>query len=466
MIRRLLFRNFRLIHPLDRWLKRRFTGAGKLVLGTMLAAALFGLDIRRTAAYQLFALALAALALAMAAAPTFRPRVRVTREFPRYGTVGEPLHYTARLVNLGRRPLRGLQMLEALAATAPTFEEFLRAREPGAARRNFFDRRVGYPRWAWLMRMRRGAEPVERRLPDLPAGASVEVEMRFEPLRRGYVRSEALTLMRPDPLGLFRACVRVGGPASVLVLPRRHPVRWPDLAGTRPRGAGDTSLAAATGASEEFVSLREYRPGDPMRHLHWKSWARLGEPVVKEFQREFHMRQALVLDTVVPAGGAETFEAAVSAAASFAGAAPASQGLVDLVLVAPGEHRFASGDGVARPDRLLEVLACVAPCTDTEFDALCRPVASACATLSGCVLVLLAWDEARRRLVASLRGLGVPLLALVVSDAQAAPALVPGPMADAPERLRVLRAGHLREDLAGLGVAGGAPAAGAMRGAA
>jgi len=93
---------------------------------------------------------------------------------------------------------------------------------------------------------------------------------------------------------LFRAFARVPLPETVLILPKRYPL--PDLA-LRARATnqrGGVALAAAIGESEEFVSLRDYRPGDPRRHIHWRSWARTGRPIVKEFQDEFFVRHALI----------------------------------------------------------------------------------------------------------------------------------------------------------------------------
>ena len=37
------------------------------------------------------------------------------------------------------------------------------------------------------------------------------------------------------------------------------------------------------GGSDDFLSLKEYRPGDPLKHVAWKSFAREGEMMVKEF---------------------------------------------------------------------------------------------------------------------------------------------------------------------------------------
>ena len=70
--------------------------------------------------------------------------------------------------------------------------------------------------------------------------------------------------------------------------------------------------------------------------------------------------------------------------------------------------------------------------------------------MSSCVCVLLAWDDARRALVESLRRSGVPVLVLLLNDDDRAFPLEPGPMADQPERFKVLSARRLAMELAAL----------------
>ena len=72
------------------------------------------------------------------------------------------------------------------------------------------------------------------------------------------------------------------------------------LRGQRKYQPGGVALASSIGESDEFVALRDYRAGDPMRRIHWRSWARVGRPVVREYQDEFFVRHALVLDTFAP----------------------------------------------------------------------------------------------------------------------------------------------------------------------
>jgi hypothetical protein len=77
------------------------------------------------------------------------------------------------------------------------------------------------------------------------------------------------------------------------------------------------------------------------------------------------------------------------------------------------------------------------------------------ALVSGCVVILLAWDEPRRKLVRHLARLNVPLVVLVVVDAGGASAVEAGPPTDRPARFQVLEAGRIEEGLARLGTLGG-----------
>src|SRR5436309_13793519 len=98
---------------------------------------------------------------------------------------------------------------------------------------------------------------------------------------------------------------------------------------------GGVAMASNIGRSEEFVSLREYRSGDPYRHIHWRSWAKVGKPIVKEFEDEFFVRHALVLDTFIDDPQADVFEEAISVASSFACALESKESLLDLLFVGP-----------------------------------------------------------------------------------------------------------------------------------
>lgn len=426
-MRRLLFHNFRLVFALDRWIRRRFTLAGRLLLGGLIAAGIFGVDTRQTLAYQLFSLILALLLIAFFSSAFSRLRLNARRELPRFVTVGETAHYRVYLYNDIKHPQVNLSLLEDVQLHPPSFTEFLQAKEPFVGKRNRFDNYVGYPRWVWLMSLSKGVDIVPKTLPLIPphilsSGKSLNtesgltVEMTLTPLRRGYVHFTGMTVARPDPFGLFNALHAIPVTDTLLILPKRYPVPKIQLAGTRQYQRGGINLAMSVGDTEEFTSLREYRPGDPVQHIHWKSFAKLGKPVIKEFQDEFFVRHALILDTFAPPG--QLFEAAVSVAASFVTSPRSDEILLDLLFVGTQAYCFTGGRGLATTEHLLEVLACVRALPEQAFTQLYPLIQTHLASLSGAVCVLMQWDAPRQQLVRMLKNAGLAFLAIIVSRAE------------------------------------------------
>ena len=95
--------------------------------------------------------------------------------------------------------------------------------------------------------------------------------MELQPLKRGVLRFTGLTLARLDPLGLVKSFAHFSLPQSVLILPKRYPLPPIVLPGAARYQHGGVALASAVGESEEFVAVRDYRRGDPQRHIHWRS---------------------------------------------------------------------------------------------------------------------------------------------------------------------------------------------------
>jgi len=204
------------------------------------------------------------------------------------------------------------------------------------------------------------------------------------------------------------------------------------------------------GDSEEFAALRDYRPGDPLRRIHWKSWAKTGKPVVREFQEEFFVRHALVLDTFQEKTYSHAFEEAVSVAASFAYTVKTQDSLLDLIFVGARAYCFTSGRGISHVEKTMEILSSVAPCTDKPFGVLAGEVLSRVSLFSGCICVLLDWDQQRQDFIQSLKALHVPLLVIVIQDSdekQGVPRDL-GPMKSDPDHFIVLDAGNVEEQLA------------------
>ena len=361
------------------WMRRRLTPLGQTTLAGAVAAAFLGLDTTASLAYQVFTLTASLLLVGGVTALLWRPRLEARWRLPRHATAGQPFLAALEVVNRGSSVERGLEA--DAEATAPP-------------------------------------------LPDLPPGGSATATFPRTPPSRGRMRLGPATVYRSDALGLWRSRRAAGPEGSVLVLPRRYRVAETGLPGSRRPQPGGMALSSTVGESQEFMSLREYRPGDPLRKIHWRSWAKTGRPVVKELQDEHFVRHALALDTAGPAG--PVFEEAVAAAASFAAAGPAPDALLDLLFVGPQVFAATAGRGLASTERLLEALASVDPAPERPLAALGAALERRRAALSGCILVLLGLDAERRGLVRRLRGSGVPTLAFAVVAA-GAPAFEPEP---------------------------------------
>ncbi len=452
LTKRFAYRSFRLTSSLKYRLLRRFTPSGLFVLAVLFGSALLGIDTKRTLTHQAFTF-LASLALiSMACALFFRGTFSIRRKLPRYATAGESLSYGIVAGNRTAKAQNGLKVMENLADPRPTFEEFLQAKEPGEEKRNLFDRNVSYFRWEWLITGKQSASIREQALPDIPPNGEVETKMELNPLRRGVVRLTSTSIVRMDPFGLVRSFFTQPDEETLLVLPKRYALPPIQIPGSRKYHQGGVALASEVGDSEEFVALRDYIPGDPMRRIHWKSWARTGKPVVKEYQEEYFARHALILDTFMKEGSSELFEEAVSVAASFASGLESKDTLLDLMFAGEEAYCFTSGRSLAHTDEMLEVLASVKICPHKPFDMLRNQVTSRASLLSGCICVFLSWDEERISLIRQLQALGIFLLVLVVTESTSPSEQPTVPMEGRPENFYVLEMGKIAEGLAGISV--------------
>lgn len=180
--------------------------------------------------------------------------------------------------------------------------------------------------------------------------------------RRGLYQLGPSWIYGTDPFGLFRSVRRIDSTSSVLVYPATV-----DLAGlTLPAGhllGGDRRRSGWNQTASHVSSVREYRPGDPVRHVHWRSTAHAGKLMVKEFDVEPIADIWLFLDvdeSVQRGDGDEsTEEYGVTVAASLARHFLTEGRAVGLVAV-PGPHRVVPVDrGQRQLIKLLEELALI-----------------------------------------------------------------------------------------------------------
>jgi uncharacterized protein (DUF58 family) len=130
----------------------------------------------------------------------------------------------------------------------------------------------------------------------IPEGRSQRTSYRHTFARRGLYTLTGYRLATKFPFALFRKSRDVDAPLEVLVYPARVAVpRPPPRTATR----GD-AIASRLGRRGEFFGLRESRPGDDRRDVHWKSSARTGRLLVREYEDELARRVVIAVDNALP----------------------------------------------------------------------------------------------------------------------------------------------------------------------
>ncbi|MFJ7748607.1 DUF58 domain-containing protein [Arthrobacter sp. NPDC097144] len=185
--------------------------------------------------------------------------------------------------------------------------------------------------------LRFGESPVFRfpaRSPDFDGASTYEYQLRSA--RRGMFVIGPVTAEFTDLFGLSRRLHTLGSTHPLVVSPAPRELPVSVLGG--PRGAEGSVFSPRRGSpSEDDVSTREYRAGDPMRRVHWAATARHGELMVRQEEPVTSPSATLLLDArepgyasrfgssawMGPAGGnglstSESFEWAVTAAVSEA----------------------------------------------------------------------------------------------------------------------------------------------------
>ena len=174
----------------------------------------------------------------------------------------------------------------------------------------------------------------------------------------------------------------------------------------------------------EFHGCREFRDGDSLRHVHPRSSARVGEPVVKEFQTEGRSRTALLVDTQgrLMAGGvrehllkSDPAEAALSLAAAIVDALSVTERVLELLVAGPEVYRFVSAGRVGYLEEVLDILAAVEPSRDDPLERLKPLLFDEIRLIQSVCLVLTGWDKRREELVRDVQAAGVGIKTILVT---------------------------------------------------
>lgn len=194
-------------------------------------------------------------------------------------------------------------------------------------------------------------------------GEEVHGEAIFVPARRGDFRFERMRLSTDFPFGLLRFRGISLQSQRLRVWPQVRAIRRGFL--TRLIAAGPTGMRAArrAGRGEDFFGLREYRPGDELRHVAWKRTAHRDPMLVIDRSPPAPPRLRLVLRLVdaqgARAAGSDAEEAAISLAASLAAAADADGFEVGLTILGFNEQPVPLRRGARHCARIMSALAAI-----------------------------------------------------------------------------------------------------------
>jgi uncharacterized protein (DUF58 family) len=204
-------------------------------------------------------------------------------------------------------------------------------------------------------------------LPRIAVHQSRAVQYRTMIMQRGRYTFGPLRVSTRFPLGLVRATTTHTQESSLLVYPKLGNLtpRWLQVVNSRL--AGSQSEGRHQGMLEgDYYGLREWRSGDSLRWIHWRTSARLGELAVRQFEQQRNRDLTIVLDLWQPDSPTEPEKARTELAISFMATAVTDlcrRGGSRLALCVAGRNtRYWSGPAApVLAEEVLDHLAEMAP---------------------------------------------------------------------------------------------------------
>ncbi len=292
------------------WRRLKFTRSGLLFTGGTFAVGFAAISTGNNLLYLLLGAMLGFIAISSWLSEQVIGAIRVLRRTPRGVTVGHPVRIRYQVINRRKRiPAFALEIGE---------EEL----------------------------------PGEAFVPFLKPGRTQATASENRFIRRGVFPLTAITVSTSFPFGLFRKTRTLTTPGELVVWPRTDRRIPPPSAGDGRSPLGGALAVGAAGPRGEYRGLRGYRPGDDPRDIHWRTTARLGTPVVKEYEENRGETLWICLDTRNDPG--ERAEDAVETAAALA--ARAFREGRRFGYAAPGVT-VDPGQGPGHLERILDALA-------------------------------------------------------------------------------------------------------------
>ena len=221
----------------------------------------------------------------------------------------------------------------------------------------------------WVANRKSRIPSLSLRLHDVVAGQDLDRQLRLSYLppqssrllsyplivrQRGRYRIEGIRAVTTFPFGLFEKTALYCLDSSVTVCPKIIPLA--SLAIQELNALGQHRSLTRQGPGNSLYNLREFRPGDDSRAIHWMTTARTAKLMLKETEAEDQRWATVAVSTVAPAEEDAVFEQALSVAAS----------LLDRLLKEGYQVRLVLGDQPAiqasGPEQFIQFLHPLALC--------------------------------------------------------------------------------------------------------
>ncbi|MCD4779967.1 MAG: DUF58 domain-containing protein [Candidatus Omnitrophica bacterium] len=362
-----------------------FTDIGKILCGIIFLGIMVSSPGLQISAYLMPIFIMTIFSSAFIFAFFSRPKVSLKRILSPSPCAGEYLVYQVILKNLGKRPIRDLKICEDVLPfglyDAPDHKDY----------RGTVD---------WL-------EPEE----------TLTLKLIIRCKYRGIYDLPNLLVGTSFPSGLLRWPLRTGQKDRLIVYPKFISQTDFVVPFKRVYQPGGIAISSNIGDSNEFLTTREYRRGDRLKDIHWASFARTGQLIVKEFVDEYFIRIGLLLDTALEKRQKnELFETRISIAAGIADAIAKKDYIIDLFAAGDILHHFQMGRALAHLENLLEILACIEPVSSVNLNKLEINLMPYIKKLSSMIILLSDWDSKRAELCRTIELLGTSIRVLIIRD--------------------------------------------------
>ncbi len=367
------------------FLQAKLSVWGQIIFGMLLVGLAISSVGTQISAYYFVSFVLALFLTALFLTTFFKPKVVAVRILPATPTAGGMCLCRVRLTNLSSKPLRNIEI---------------------------FEHKLPYGIY------RIPDHPQQNTTIDwLKPGQQIVFTIALRIVRRGSYILEPWIAATSFPTGLIRSMVPVAGREAWIVYPKLLIINNFEMGLKQQFQPGGSNASLKFGNSNEFLSTRDYRPGDRPRDIHWNSSARAGKLIVKEYTNEYDIRVGLFLDTELRRFEKHLcFEALISLCGGLAEDFYKKNYKVNVYLSEYHSSVVEIGGGRDQLNHLLEILSAVEGQERACFEHSLALIQQKAGGMSGWVILLKDWDQSRADFVQTLREFHVPLQVIIIRD--------------------------------------------------